>query len=84
MLARDENAGDRPIESRDELIAHFEAGCKPKSDWRIGTEHEKFPFHTGDFSPVPYDGPSGFRRCCWRWPVASAGNRSQRARTSLR
>jgi glutamate--cysteine ligase len=61
MLARDEKAGGQPIEARDELIAHFEAGCKPKSDWRIGTEHEKFPFHTADFSPVPYDGPSGIR-----------------------
>ncbi len=59
MLARDEDAANRPIESRDELIAHFEAGCKPKSDWRIGTEHEKFPFHTADFSPVRYEGPSG-------------------------
>lgn len=59
MLARDENAADRPIENRDELIAHFEVGCKPKSEWRIGTEHEKFPFYTADFSPVPYDGPAG-------------------------
>jgi glutamate--cysteine ligase len=59
MLARDGEAADRPIESRDELIAHFEAGCKPKSEWRIGTEHEKFPFHTADFSPVPYEGASG-------------------------
>jgi glutamate--cysteine ligase len=60
MLARDENA-ERPIESRDELIAHFEAGCKPRSEWRIGTEHEKFGFHTADFSPLPYDGPSGIQ-----------------------
>ena len=59
MLARDEDAADRPIESRDELIAHLEAGCKPRSDWRIGTEHEKFPFHLADHSPVPYEGPSG-------------------------
>ena len=61
MLARDEAAADQPIESRDELIAHFEAGCKPKSEWRIGTEHEKFPFHTADFSPVPYEGSSGIQ-----------------------
>ena len=33
-----------PIERRDELVAWFEKGCKPKSQWRIGTEHEKFPF----------------------------------------
>jgi glutamate--cysteine ligase len=60
MLARDDDA-ERPIESRDELIAHFEAGCKPRSEWRIGTEHEKFGFHTADFSPVPYEGPSGIQ-----------------------
>jgi glutamate--cysteine ligase len=59
MLARDDDAAGRPIESRDELIAHFEAGCKPRQEWRIGTEHEKFGFHTADFSPVPYEGPSG-------------------------
>jgi glutamate--cysteine ligase len=59
MLARDDEGGGRPIESRDELIAHFEAGCKPRDAWRIGTEHEKFGFHTADLSPVPYEGPSG-------------------------
>jgi glutamate--cysteine ligase len=60
MLARDEDA-ERRIESRAELIAHFEAGCKPKTAWRIGTEHEKFGFHSADFSPVPYEGPSGIQ-----------------------
>lgn len=59
MLARDEDAADRPIESRDELVAHIEGGCKPETEWRIGTEHEKFAFHTADGSPVPYEGPSG-------------------------
>ncbi len=33
-----------PIETRDELVAWFAAGVKPKSQFRIGTEHEKFPF----------------------------------------
>jgi glutamate--cysteine ligase len=59
MLARDEGAADRPIESEKELVAYLEAGCKPREDWRIGTEHEKFGFHKADLSPVPYDGPSG-------------------------
>ncbi len=49
------------ISSRDELVAYLEAGCKPKSEWRIGTEHEKFVFRTGDYSPVPYDGDRGIR-----------------------
>ncbi len=45
-----------PIASRDELVAWFEAGCKPAGDFRIGTEHEKIPFYLSDFSPVPYEG----------------------------
>ena len=31
----------------------------PKSDWRIGTEHEKFLFHKGSFRPVAYEGEAG-------------------------
>ena len=45
-----------PIESRDELVSWFEAGCKPVAAFRLGTEHEKFPFYRQDLSPVPYDG----------------------------
>ena len=59
MLARDEEAARRPIESEKDLVAYLEAGSKPREAWRIGTEHEKFGFHTADLSPVPYDGPSG-------------------------
>ncbi len=33
-----------PIETRDELVAWFEAGNKPKAQFRVGTEHEKFAF----------------------------------------
>ena len=50
-----------PIENRDDLVAWFEAGCKPKSAWRVGTEHEKFPFRVGSHDPIPYDGPRGIR-----------------------
>ena len=31
----------------------------PKSQWRIGTEHEKFLFHKGTFKPVAYEGDTG-------------------------
>jgi glutamate--cysteine ligase len=58
-MASSEDKAGRPIESREELIAHFEAGCKPRSEWRIGTEHEKFPFYIADNTPVPYEGPNG-------------------------
>jgi glutamate--cysteine ligase len=50
-----------PLERRDELVAWFEAGCKPKAQWRIGTEHEKFPFTLEGHKPVPYDGARGIR-----------------------
>ena len=28
----------------------------PRRQWRIGTEHEKFVFHTDTLTPVPYEG----------------------------
>jgi len=37
-----------PIETRDELVAWLEAGCKPKEQFRVGTEHEKFAFTVAD------------------------------------
>jgi glutamate--cysteine ligase len=49
------------IESRDQLVAYFEKGQKAKSQWRIGTEHEKFPFLTDTLAPVPYEGPRSIR-----------------------
>ena len=51
-----------PIESRDQLVEALESGSKPKSEWRVGTEHEKFGFYLADHEPVPYDGPRGIRR----------------------
>jgi glutamate--cysteine ligase len=61
------------VASRDELVAYLEAGSKPRSEWRIGTEHEKFAFHRRGYSPVAYDGGRGIRalleglkdRFCW-------------------
>src|SRR5690242_17792752 len=50
-----------PIQSRDELVAWFEAGCKPKSKFRAGTEHEKFAFTIDHRRPVPYEGRRSIR-----------------------
>ena len=50
------------IESKDQMIGYFAKGEKPKADWRIGTEHEKFAFLTDTLQPVPYDGPRGIRK----------------------
>ncbi len=50
-----------PIENKAQLIGALSRGAKPKADWRIGTEHEKFPFLTDTLKPVPYDGPRSIR-----------------------
>jgi glutamate--cysteine ligase len=53
--------GGGPIESRSQLVEFFESGNKPKKDWRIGTEHEKFGYRLLDLSPLPYEGDHGIR-----------------------
>ena len=50
---------DDVITSRDQLISYFAAGEKPKSNWLIGCEHEKFPFRLGTLAPVTYDELNG-------------------------
>jgi len=55
-------AQTEPVLDRRALIEYMEAGCKPKSSWRIGTEHEKFPYHLDDLSPLTYDEENGIRR----------------------
>src|ERR1051325_5409561 len=50
-----------PIESRDELVAWFAEGAKPKAQWRAGTEHEKFAFMADTHEPVPYEGRRSIR-----------------------
>ena len=45
-----------PLETRAQLIEELSAGGKPVAEWRIGTEHEKFPFLTDTLQPVPYHG----------------------------
>ncbi|MBF0455972.1 MAG: glutamate--cysteine ligase [Magnetococcales bacterium] len=51
-----------PITSKNQLISWFEAGCKPRKSWRVGTEHEKFGFCTSDLSPIPYEGEKGIKK----------------------
>jgi len=57
-MARDVS-DSTPIGSKDELISWIAAGEKPESSFRIGTEHEKFPFYRSDLAPVPYEGRAG-------------------------
>jgi glutamate--cysteine ligase len=50
-----------PIERRDEHVAWLAQGVRPKSQFRIGTEHEKFAFTLSGHAPVPYGGPRGIQ-----------------------
>ncbi|MFN3954517.1 MAG: glutamate--cysteine ligase [Pararhodobacter sp.] len=54
-------SGGGPIEHRDQLAEHLAAGCKPRADWRIGTEHEKFGYCADSLKPLPYDGARSIR-----------------------
>jgi glutamate--cysteine ligase len=60
MSTRKAGDGEDPqIESRDDLIALFSDGEKPKERWRIGTEHEKFVYALGDHHAPSYEEPGG-------------------------
>jgi len=70
----------KPILDKAQLIADLETGCKPRNDWRIGTEHEKFMFDLADLRPLSYDGKpgigallAGLERFGWT-PVLENGN----------
>ncbi len=52
---------DHRITDKRELTAWLESGSRPESEWRIGTEHEKFGFCTESFQPLPYAGERGIR-----------------------
>jgi glutamate--cysteine ligase len=79
-MARDQ-VDMTPIETREDLVAWFEAGSKPRSHFRIGTEHEKFVFTVQGHDPVSYEGRRGIRALLegmqhllgWE-PIIEAGN----------
>ncbi|MDP5346342.1 MAG: glutamate--cysteine ligase [Paracoccaceae bacterium] len=54
-------SGGGPIEHYEQLAQYLASGCKPKDQWTIGTEHEKFGFLTDTHAPLPYDGPRSVR-----------------------
>jgi glutamate--cysteine ligase len=69
-----------PIEDRRQLVEYVASGSKPASEWRIGTEHEKFAYRKSDLRPLPYDGPdgigamlNGMTRFGWQ-PVSEGGH----------
>jgi glutamate--cysteine ligase len=50
---------DVPIEGRAQLVEYLASGVRPREDWRIGTEHEKFGFRTDDLKAPTFDGDRG-------------------------
>lgn len=66
--------------SRDDLIGSLSKGMKPRAQWRIGAEHEKFGFDRTTLRRPAYDGESGIlamltglQRFGWT-PVEEAGH----------
>jgi glutamate--cysteine ligase len=57
----DSDKADPRIESRDDLLAPFAKGEKPKQGWLIGTEHEKFVYRRDDLRAPSYEEPGGIR-----------------------
>ena len=80
MTQRTETGYSPPIEGRADLLSVFEGGEKPKDDWRIGTEHEKFVFRVDDHRAPSYDEKGGIRDLLmglteFGWePVRESGN----------
>lgn len=57
------NPGDAdatPIESVRQLAEHIAVGCKPRAQFTLGTEHEKFGFRRADLATPAYE-PQGIR-----------------------
>ncbi len=49
-------SGGGLIENESQLAEYLASGCKPREDWRIGTEHEKFGYCKDTLKPLPYEG----------------------------
>ncbi len=47
------------IESKSQLIGNLNSGEKNSSDYRIGTEHEKFVFNSQSKNPIYYEEENG-------------------------
>ncbi|MBM9593347.1 glutamate--cysteine ligase [Roseitranquillus sediminis] len=74
-------SGGGTIERQEQLAEYLAAGCKPRDEWRIGTEHEKFGYCRDTLKPLPYDGLRSIRamleglRDRFGWaPVQEGGN----------
>lgn len=69
------------IEDHSQLAEMLSKGCKPRDQWRIGTEHEKFGYCQDSLMPLPYEGDRSIKavlnglRDRYNWsPVEEGGN----------
>jgi len=58
-LTREDPTLNEPVQSLDQLHQFFEVACKPEEQFRVGTEHEKFPLFADSLEPVAYEGERG-------------------------
>ncbi len=69
-----------PVGGKEDLVAYLAAGGKPREQWLIGTEHEKFGFDVRTLKPLAYEGGPGIRAmleglCRFGWePVYEGEN----------
>ncbi len=47
------------VEKKEDLLRYFDAGSKPASQWRVGSEYEKVAVSARDGRALPFSGPSG-------------------------
>ncbi len=59
-----------PIERYEQLVGYFETACKPREQWRVGTEYEKVAVWAGTGQAVPFTGgiEEVLRRLAERYP----------------
>jgi len=68
------------LTQKTQLVDYLAAGCKPSSQWRIGTEHEKFLLQSDTLKRFSYEGEPSIRKVLealqlqgWE-PVLEQGN----------
>jgi len=58
-LSGPSNVKELPIADKRQLVEFHASGARPKEQWTIGTEHEKFGFRLDDLRPPTYEGDRG-------------------------
>lgn len=64
--------------TKDDLVAYLASGCRPRDQWRIGTEHEKLGYNVADGRRLTYEQIAALltrigERFNWK-PIVENGN----------